>query len=625
MEFPELNNDAFQQALQWHRLGRLDEAQRVYEALLRQNAALHQAYYLLGKIWLERNDYQRADFCLKNAIELKPEQPHYLGAMADLLQAKGRVDEALNYYEASLKCKNDEETAEIRLNYGATLMDLGRSEAALAEFEIVARRRPQWAAAWNNLGNALVQLGRYDAAVEAFDRVLALSGEIYETHANLARLRNEIGQYEQAREHARDAIAIQPGPAAAWFQLGLADFELGNLHEAEGALQQCLRRAPNASGAYALLGQIAEQQGDLKQAEAEWLKCLNLQPRHAAVLGRMATRLGDSMPEKLQWQMESMFQEPELKAAEREPIGYGLAHLADAKGQFADAVTFLDKACQAREEELARKSLKYDSAKFETDMLKWNALFQSISLAEIPGLQVADWNGPRMVFIVGLPRSGTSLVEHLLASHSAISGAGELTWIPDLAARLIQQPSIQSAELLAIRKAYFAQLQAKGHQTPVVIDKLPDNIYYTGLIRQVFPNALILRCRRDLRDVALSCRMTRFMSVRWNSDWNHLVGRIAFYQRFVSHQLPNRDHHILEISYEKLVENLDEAIAPVFDQLELDQPADCRAFHQNPRVVRTASAGQVRRPLYHSSVGRWRNYEFAYGEWFDLLARIESV
>lgn len=625
MGFPELTSDALRQAFEWHRQGRLDEALAAYEAQLRRKPDSHQANYLLGLFWLERNESSRAEFYLNNAIQLKPDEPHYLGAVADLFQARGQSREAINYYKAALNCNGSDETAEIRLNYGATLMDLGHGLEALAEFQKVAHWRPGWAAAWNNMGNALMHQGRYEQAVEAFDTVLALSGEIYETHANLAKLRNEIGQNQQALLHAKKAIAIQPGPAAAWFQLGLAELELGNLDEAETALQQCLQRAPKASGAFALLGQIAEQRGNLTKAKTDWLNCLALQPRHAAVLGRMATRLGLAMPAEWQLQMERMFQEQGLKAVDCESLGYGLAHLSDLRGEFEKATVLLDRACQAREAELARRGMSYDPAQFENMVLKWNQRFQEIRLDPAERRQLADVDGPRMVFIVGLPRSGTSLVEQVLATHSAISGAGELTWIPDLAALSIKADHVAVADLLAMKMAYLHQLHQKGFETPVVIDKLPDNIYYVGLIRQVFPDALIIRCRRELRDVALSCRMTRFMSVRWNSRWENLVARISFYQRFVSQQLAGLENEILEIPYEEMVGNLNETIAPVFDRLQLEPPADCQSFHQNRRVVRTASAGQVRQPLYNSSVGRWQNYEFAYGERFEKIRKLERT
>ena len=623
MEFTEPISERLQQGLALQRQGLIDAALAVFEEQLRLDGGSHQACYLLGRLWLGQKEWGRAADYFGRAIALKPDAAEYHGAMGDYWAGLGQSGSATNCYEAALGLDGSRATAGIRLNHGATLMDQGLVDQAITEFKKVVAFQPGWAAGWNNLGNALVRQGLYEGAIAAFEKVLAISDDIFETHANLAKLWNETGRHEQAVIHAERAISIHPQAAAAWFQRGWAEFELGRLETAEAALEECLRLAPRASGAFALLGQIAEQRGDLAQAQAAWLQCLAQQPRHSAVLGRVATRLAGQLPPGLQWQMEAMMSEPGLPDADREPLGYGLAHFYDFQQDYGKAVAMLDEACAARERLLAARSLVYDPQAFEIQVLKNHEKFKAVEMDSAAAARLAEMQSPTMVFVVGLPRSGTSLVEQVLATHPDVIGAGELTWIPDLAARLSQMSRVQSADLVEIKSSYLGQLRSHGFQSRVVVDKLPDNIYYLELIRRLFPGALVVRCSRGLRDLAISCRMTRFMSVRWNSRWENLAARFAFYERFVSQELAGFRDGMIKINYEGMVTNLDVTIAPVFERLGLTPPADCQAFHQNRRVVRTASAGQVRRPVYNSSVGRWRNYEFAYGGWFGKIDAIE--
>lgn len=548
--------------------------------------------------------------------------------MADNRAAAGLWNEAIGFYQKAIKIAGPDEIDAIRLNYGAALMDAGQVEAAIIEFSRVTHQKPKWAAGWNNLGNELAFKGELKSAMVASQEVLKRSHKIAETHANLARLCNETGDFDAAASHAIKAIEIQPGLAAAWFQLGRTRFELNELSAAEEALNECLKHGPKAAGAYALLGSIFEQRGEMRNALDAWNQCLQIQPRHAAVLGRMATRLGHEFSPELQSRMEVMIDEPGLKDAEREAIGYGLAHQFDLNENYRRAVTCLYMACEARERGFKIAGRSYDQNAFENRIA---GLRLALDTREVSGLKFESscfMKSPRMIFIVGMPRSGTSLVEQILATHPAIRGAGELTCIPELvsqamikeSAGLVSECQLALNRLISIRQEYDRRIAGQYPNSVCVIDKLPDNYYYVPLLRILFPDALIIECTRDARDLSLSCRMTRFESVRWNSAWGNLVARFEFYQRVKDSYSLRPELNINTIRYESHVADLETAIQPLFDQLQLEIPAAVDRFHDTKRVVRTASTGQARRPLYQSSIGRWKHYEFAYGSCFNRLA-----
>jgi hypothetical protein len=233
------------------------------------------------------------------------------------------------------------------------------------------------------------------------------------------------------------------------------------------------------------------------------------------------------------------------------------------------------------------------------------------------------------VFVFGMPRSGTTLVEQVLASHSQVHGAGELPLahdafvsipallgLPDemlaclevLDAGCVRQLSRRYLDGL---ETHLRNLLGEGGDSPRcrVVDKMPDNYLYLGLLALLFPRATFVDVRRDLRDVAVSCWMTNFRSIRWANDRDHLARRCRDYRRLMRHWqsvLPVRVH---EVVYERLVDEFETEARALLAACGLEWEPACARFHQTARPVRTASVTQVRQPLYRRSLARWKHYE----------------
>ena len=225
------------------------------------------------------------------------------------------------------------------------------------------------------------------------------------------------------------------------------------------------------------------------------------------------------------------------------------------------------------------------------------------------------------MFVFGLPRSGTTLVEQVIASHSRIHGAGELRLarqtfeaIPAVLGRT--GPPIECVPPSTARpSAGWASSTSSGSQAIAgdrpdrVVDKMPDNYMYLGLMSVVFPRATFIHCRRDLRDIAVSCWMTDFRSIRWANDLEHIASRFQQYRRLMDHWesvLPAPIHHV---DYEETVEDLESVARRLIAACGLDWEPACLEFHRNERPIRTASVTQVRQPVYKRSVARWKKYE----------------
>jgi hypothetical protein len=224
------------------------------------------------------------------------------------------------------------------------------------------------------------------------------------------------------------------------------------------------------------------------------------------------------------------------------------------------------------------------------------------------------------IFIVGLPRSGTTLVEQILSSHSRVHGVGEPNRIPRSFESLPQLLNRSATPLACVRdldratvqelgRRHLAWMRERDPRAERIVDKLPDNYLYLGWIVTLFPRARIVHCRRDLRDVALSCWMTNFSSVDWASDPQHITSRFADYQRLMAHWRKALPAPVQEVAYEDLVADVEGVARRLLSFCGLEWERGCLQFHRTRRPVTSASLMQVRQPIYNTSVGRWKRYE----------------
>jgi hypothetical protein len=235
------------------------------------------------------------------------------------------------------------------------------------------------------------------------------------------------------------------------------------------------------------------------------------------------------------------------------------------------------------------------------------------------------------VFIFGLPRSGTTLVEQVLASHSKVFGAGELRLgrqtfeaIPSIVGRsdtpLVCVTDLDKTAIRRLAEWHLKQLQGlESKPVERIVDKMPDNYIYLGLLAALFPQATFIHCRRDLRDVAVSCWMTDFRSIRWANDPEQIASRFGQYRRLMQHWQSVLPVPIHEIVYEQLVDDFETQAPRLLAACGLEWEPACARFHETARPVRTASVTQVRQPLYRRGLARWKKYERALADLFSRL------
>ncbi len=248
----------------------------------------------------------------------------------------------------------------------------------------------------------------------------------------------------------------------------------------------------------------------------------------------------------------------------------------------------------------------------------------------------AGWgeSDTRPIFVVGFPRSGTTLTEQILASHPRVVGAGELQdlqrvfqSLPEFVgdntcSRFDAIHRLGPDSVKAAARRYLDKLDAYSPAgVDRVVDKMPDNVNYLGLISLLFPNAKVIICRRDPRDIAISCWQTGFRSCPWNNDWDRIARRLADYQRILAHWERVRPLSYFDLQYEEMVADLEHHAPLLIDFVGLEWDPACLEFHTNPRAVRTPSLAQVRQPIHSRSSGRWRNYEPYFRPLFEAFER----
>ena len=531
---------------------------------------------------------------------------------------------------------------------GNAQLGAGQPEAAAASYAQTIQLQPELAAVHCNLGNALRQLGRAPEALASLERALELEPGLAIAHANRADTLRELGRSDEAVSHCRRALELQPRMASAHNSLGNILLDLGYAAEAVASYRQALQLQPQYPGAEVNLGLALRQQGEGAAAEGVVRELLERQPQSApalVLLAELASDRGDFAA------AEACFR----SAQEADP---GSAE-ALAGSAYLRRLTVADEGWARHAESLAagatpRKEtyLRFALGKYYDDVGDPAAAFRSLQraheLAQAEGSghdrqrvtqavdalcasQGRDWLqglrlagaclgagacAPRPVFILGMPRSGTSLVEQILASHRDVFGAGELNFWGARAA------AVTDASLAAVGAEYRQRLAALGGDAGYVIDKMPANFWHIGLIHAALPDAKIIHVERHPIDTCLSIYFTNFRNAYgYAHDLLDLAHYYREYRRLMQHWRSVVPADVLlDISYEALVDDVQGEGVRMAQFLGLDWNQRSLQFERTERRVLTSSKWQVRQKISRRSVGRWRPYSAWLGPLLELAA-----
>lgn len=682
-------------AMRHHQAGRLDQAEALYRRVLAKTPAHPEALRALSMLEHERGRNDRALSLIERALALRPLDATCLHHQGEILRALGRHADAVEAYRQALAASPN--FGDCRFGLGTALLDLGRAKEAAAELDRAATLLPGDLEVLNNLGNALAEAGQLDGALTRYRQALALRPGYTECAVNLGIALVQAGRDGEAERHLRDAIAGDRGLAQAWRQLGLllqrtgraeeaarvlrravtlepgaADLwrELGRAldaagqpEEAEGALQEAIRLAPKDARMHVELGHVLvelkrfdealghyraaiasapdlaeahfnaglclQYLGAFEEAATAHRRALTLRPDLAQAHYSLAlmARGGTENPDEV-GRLEALLARPDLSDEARINASFALARLFDRRGEHDAAFASLRTA-----NALKARLLPFDPRRHTEYLERLIATFDAGFFA---GRREFGVSSELPVLIVGMPRSGTSLVEQILASHPLVHGAGE---IDDLRRMVRSLPhrlktatpfpecvaDLDRETVAALAHEYLARLHRRGDAALRVTDKLPGNYVRLGLVALLLPGARVIHCRRHPLDTCLSCYFQNFADgLRFTYDLSHLGLAYRGYRLLMGHWRRTLPVRMLDLCYEDLVTDLEAAARRLVAFCGLPWDERCLGFHEQVRPVDTTSFWQVRQPIYATSIGRWRLYRRHLKPLCEMLGPLEA-
>lgn len=555
-----------------------------------------------------------AERLLLDLVQRAPGDPAVHRARAVAAQMGGRVDAAIDALGRAVALAPD--VPMLRLEFGQLLASAQRGEEALVQFQAATALQPDQADAWYLLGMTLYGLRRDADALPAFQRALALAPTHPQLQRALAETEYALELHAEALPRYEHLLAAQPDDPMLHLRLSQCLRRLGMPERAAHAVAAALDRFPGDATLWLEAGWVHEDLGDAARAQTAYTRANAIRPDWGdPVASAIALGRADA-PEHMIRTAQTMVTDPRMPETERAYLHHVLGKRDDSRGEHAGA---------ARHWETANRLRRAIDGAFDRDayVAMIDATIDTFTPDLLARLHRDALVDERPVFVLGMPRSGTTLAEQILAAHPLVHGGGELTGIVRIVQTLPQETGLRWPQEAARVDTGWLQAAARRYLDDAarpappdarrLVDKQPYNFLHVGLIAMLFADARVVWCRRDPRDIALSIYSESFSPLsNFATDLDDIAFVIAEQERLMRHWCAVSPVPILELDYETVVADTEAQVRRLVDFAGLPWDARCLAFHASGRAVQTLSRWQVRQPVHARSVGRWRNYP----QWF---------
>jgi tetratricopeptide (TPR) repeat protein len=596
--------------LSHHRAGRLDQAEQCYRTVLRRRPTDPDALNLSGVIAQERGQPARAVQLISQALRRRRNFPEALTNLARAQTAARDPEAAAESARQAIALAPT--LAEAHLQLGRALLDLNDNRAAIDACRRAVELMPNSLDAQVNLGAGLLRVKEYGAAAEAYQAAHILKPDRPETLTDFAEALVGLERCDEALRCDERAVALAPND---WRTHAGHAATLKQAQDVAGSTAACKRALalkPDATNVRLMLAFNLAALGHFDEAAANHRQVLESDPdcaeaqRGLITIGERIENTGELS------RLRAIVDDAAQPVGRRISMNFALGALLDKEGDYNEAFRRIAEANR-----LVKGQREAEDQGFDRHALRRHV--DNLIASFAPGAfdSVEGWgdSSELPVFIVGMPRSGTTLTEQIAASHGQVFGGGERKDIGRIAGMLrpegLVRPPSQWDRTLVRREteAHLARLRSLAGDAIRVTDKMPDNVFSLGTIAVLFPRARIVLCRRDLRDVCVSCHFQSFnQGLSWTNDLADCAYRAREIERLLDHWRAVLPTPWLEIQYEDLIADFEGQSRRLIDFLGLSWDPACLAFHETERQIMTASLWQVRQPLYASSVGRWRHY-----------------
>ncbi len=582
--------------------------------------------YEMAMDCLKVGDYPQAEQYFWSFLGNNPNHAEALRYLGLLARQRGDLDQAIDFFNRSLISNSI--NAQTWMNLGDARLQRGEYKKCAANFEAAVQLRPDLHEAHNNLGVALQHLGELERSVACFRRASELNPANAEIFNNLGNALAKIGNHAAAVAAYEQGRRLDPQKAEIAYNMGTSLHKQGAIDQAVVYYREALRLNPNYPDASNNLATALKESGSLDEAIVQYRETIRLLPVHALAhynLSEMVSTGHYSFPSEEIEKIKNFLATDRCSPISRSLYCFALGTVYHRQGSYDQAFAYYQEANALRKRNLVETERAFDVEQHRAMIERLSAAYNREYFQKVPkwGLETE-----LPIFIVGMPRSGSTLVEQILASHPRVFGAGELGDIPRLLSQLANgNPAVPTSGPMlnderatrAAAAVFHERLVQLGTGADRVTVKTLENFLHLGVIATLFPKARIIHCRRDPLDLCLSCYFQNFNDLNFSWDLDDIAAYYVSYVKLMDHWskvLPLRIH---KVSYEELVSDQEAVTRALLAYCGLPWDARCLSFFETRRVVRTASSVQVRKPISGQAVGRWKKYQAHLGPLFKAL------
>lgn len=594
-------------------VGRLGDAVVSLRRALTLNPNYVQAHNNLGITYFDKKDYERSVTEYQKAIELAPKYAEAHNNLGNALRALDRMDEAFEFYNRAI---------EIRANYpeafnnlATAYRDSGEPEKAEETYRKALELKPDYYDAKNNLAALYISQDNYDGALAILGEILKIDDKNIRALISAARAQMQRANYAAAQIAAKRALELEPENAEVLCVNAQVAHDLDDVDGALDFYERALAIKPDYAECYNSYGVALKSKGEIKKAREAFFKTLELKPKAFGAFSNLADTETFTPDNPVFLSMKKVIDEADDPKKDRYlPVHYALGKAYTDMGEYENGFEHYQTGSA-----LKRARLNYDAG----EMAKFfDGIKEAFTKETFTNPPFRGHPSAMPIFVLGMPRSGSTLTEQIISAHPDVYGAGEIKMLNFSIGTLRQQnPSIppypamigelKPGHYQAIAHTYLDRISRYSDTALKVTDKMLTNYFFCGLIHLLFPNAKIIHTRRDPMDTCLSCYTKLFKEdMPHTYDLQELGGYYRMYEGLMEHWwqvLP--DGVMLDLKYETLVNDFDEEVRKLIDFCGLDWNDACLRFHESDRPVKTASVAQVRKPIFTGSIGKWKNFE----------------